>query len=276
MSLPYPSSVAIPSETRRGVGELVRTWTPPGDVWARMLLVHGISEHSGRYERTAGLFAEAGIEVHSFDLVGFGASGGRRGDLASWTVYLDQTEDHLTALAGDVPLVLLGHSMGGLIALTYALSGRPTADALVLSAPALRAGAAWQRLAAPLLARLAPTLPMPTAITGDQLSRDPAVGEAYFADPLSYTKGTPRLGHELFSASDRATDNLAALTGPVLVLHGGADTVVPPQSTAVLGTLPGVTRSLHVGLRHEIFNEPEGPEIVAEVVQWLRSTLTGG
>ena len=239
-----------------------------------MLIVHGIAEHSGRYETTGSRLADHGIEVRSFDLIGWGATGGKRGDVESWTNYLDQVEDNLSQLDDDLPRVLLGHSMGGLLTLTYALSERPRPDALVLSAPALEGGAAWQRAAAPVLARLTPTLPVPQAIEGEELSRDPSVGEAYFADPLVYTKATARMGNELFQAMDRAITNLPGLEGPVLVIHGAEDTVVPPRSSAVLGTLPGVERRLLLGLRHEVFNEPEGPEIIDDVADWLRSTLS--
>ncbi len=271
-SSPFASR-SEPSETRHGVGELVRTWTPADDPWARCLLIHGIAEHSGRYEEVGAAMAAAGISVRGFDLVGFGASGGRRGHIDSWTHYLDQVEDNLSAFAGTGPLVLFGHSMGGLLALEYVLSDRPGVAALVLRAPALAGGAAWQRLAAPIFARLTPHLPMPQALKGSELSRDPAVGEAYFADPLVYTKGTPRLGLEIFDAMDRVTDHVARLSVSTLVLHGGADTIVPPASTAVLGTLPTVERRLLVGLRHEPHMEPEGPEIIADVISWIESEV---
>ncbi len=254
-----------------GTDELVRRWPPVGEPWASVVLVHGLGEHSGRYERTGALLADAGLAVEAFDLVGFGGSGGRRADVESWDTYLDQVADHVEA--AERPVVLLGHSMGGLIALEYALTRRPRPDLLVLSAPGLGGGKAWQRRLAPILAKVAPTATIPTKIEGSQLSRDPEVGAAYFADPLVLTVATARLGAELFAAVDRTLAAIDRLDLPTLVIHGGADTLVPPQTSLPLAGLPTVERRLYPKLRHEAFNEPEGPKVVADVVAWIRSRL---
>lgn len=262
-------SSAHPTLTPGGVPELVRIWSPASEPWGDVLVVHGLGEHSGRYERTGAMLAEAGLNVTSFDLVGFGATGGPRGHIDSWSEYLDQVQRHLEPLAR--PSVLLGHSMGGAIALEYALSERPQPDYLVLSAPALGGGAAWQRKLAPISAKLAPRLQVPNALKGEQLSRDPAVGEAYFADPLVLVKSSASLGAALFASMDRSRAALHSLRLPTLVLHGGLDTIVPPDSTVPLAAV--AERRLLPKLRHEIFNEPEGPEVVAEVIAWLRSQI---
>ena len=249
--------------------QLVRTWRPDGDSRATIVLVHGIAEHSGRYERTGDLLAEAGFTVVSADLMGCGGSAGRRADIEDWAVYLDQVQ----GLVEGAPrrLVLLGHSMGGLIALEYALAERPSPDLLVLSAPALDGGAAWQHLLAPVTAALLPTLRIPNALRGEQLSRDPAVGEAYFSDPLVSTSTTTRMGAELFRAMRRVRAAVGGLDVPTLVLHGGLDTIVPP--TATLALEPFAERRLYPKLRHELFNEPEGPDILREVVTWIEEHL---
>ena len=254
--------------------EQIREWSPPGAPTAVVVLVHGIAEHSGRYERTGSLLSDAGFLVRSFDLLGFGASGGRRGDIAQWSLYHDQIERHMSwARERGVPVVLMGHSMGGNLAAGYVLAGRPAPDLLVLSAPALGGGAGWQKVLAGVLSKVAPTLAVANVLKGEQLSRDPAVGEAYFSDPLVYAKTTTRLGAALFEAMTEVTENVTRIEIPTLVLHGGADTIVPPQSTAILGEVAGVERRLYPKLRHEILNEPEGPEIVAEIVAWVSSRL---
>lgn len=183
----------------------VRHWQASGQPWASVLIVHGIAEHSGRYERTGALMAQAGLDVHAFDLRGHGQSGGRRVYVRHWDDFLDDVEGRLAAARRPGgAAVLFGQSMGALIALTYACSNRPAPDLLVLSAPSLGAQVpAWQRILAPVLSVAAPTLVLENPIDGDQLSRDPAVGAAYFADPLVQPRSTVRLGSELFGAMKR-------------------------------------------------------------------------
>ena len=172
-----------------------------------------------------------------------------------------------------LPLVLFGHSMGALIALTYACSERPVPGLLVLSAPPLEASVpGWQRLLAPVLGAVAPTVILANPITGDQLARDPDVGIAYFADPLVQPRSTTHLGAPLFSTMKRAREQLDRLHVPTLVIHGGADPLVPTEVNESLGSLPGVERRVLPDLPHETLNEPEGPEVVAGLVEWLRAT----
>ena len=255
----------------------VRRWPPTGEPWATVLMVHGIGEHSGRYERTGRLLAEAGLDVHAFDIRGHGLSGGRRVYVRRWEDFLDDLEVRLRAVREPGrPLVLFGHSMGALIALTYACSDRPAPDLLVLSAPPLGAAVpVWQRSLAPILSRLAPTLVLANPISGDQLSRDPAVGTAYFADPLVQPRSTARLGAELLKAMKRGRAGLGRLNVPTLVIHGGADTLVPTRVSEPLAAIPGVERRVLPGLRHETLNEPEGPQVVAAIVEWLRAQAPG-
>ncbi len=269
------ASRATPGVLPDGVHELRRVWEPEGDPQGVVVVVHGLGEHSGRYERTGSLLAEAGFSVRSFDLIGFGATGGTRAYVDSWSVLLDQVETHMSAAKETgLPVVLLGHSLGGLIALEYTLSERVAPDLLVVSAPGLAGGAAWQRMTAPIAAAIGPKLMVPNALKGEQLSRDPAVGEQYFADPLVLTKSTAKLGAEIFAAMDRTNAAVHSLNVPTLVIHGGMDTIVPPPATAHLASLPGVERHLYPTLRHESFNEPEGPDVVADMVAWIEKSLS--
>ena len=192
----------------------VREWPASGKPWARVLIVHGIGEHSGRYERTGRLMSEAGLDVHAFDLRGHGLSGGRRMYVRRWEDFLDDVEVRMTAVREPgLPMVLFGHSLGALVALDYACSDRPAPDLLVLSAPPLDARVpGWQRLLAPVLGAVAPTLVIGNPITGDQLTRDPAVGVAYFADPLVQPRSTARLGAQFLWAMRQP--RLCAPTSP--------------------------------------------------------------
>jgi alpha-beta hydrolase superfamily lysophospholipase len=251
----------------------LREWLAVGRPWARVLIVHGIGEHSGRYERAGRLMSEAGLDVQAFDLRGHGLSGGRRVYIREWSDYLDDVQGRLAALRRPgLPTVLFGHSMGALIALTYACSDRPAPDLLILSAPPLAANVpVWQRVLAPLLARVAPNAVLANPIRGDQLANDPAVAAAYFSDPLVQPRSTARLGAQLFAAMKRASGELDRLHVPTLVIHGGADTLVPTAGSERLAAVPCVERKVLPKLRHETLNEPEGPEVLAGVVEWLHA-----
>ncbi len=257
--------------------ELVREWVPTGNTKAHIVLVHGIAEHSGRYERTGQLLADAGYHVRGFDLRGAGGSGGRRWDVEQWSQYHDQVQSHIEWARGrGTPVVLMGHSLGGAISLGYLLDDRPRPDAAVLSAPALSGGLPWQRAVAPVAAKIAPTVSLANPINGEHLSRDPKVAEAYFADPLVVSKSTFRLGAAIFAEMDRLNAELGRLDVPTLVIHGGDDVLVATASSEPLGDVESVDRKVYEGLRHETFNEPEGPQVIADVVEWLDRNLGVG
>lgn len=263
-------SVARPEPAPDGGAQLVREWDPEGEPRGDLVLVHGIGEHSGRYAQVGSWFTEAGYRVRGFDLIGFGASSGPRGDIARWSLYLDQVEGHLRAMRTEGrPLALMGHSLGGLIAAEYAVSERPQPDLLILSSPALMGGAVWQRAIVPFFGRAFPTLSFPNVIKGSQLSRDPAVGEAYMSDPLNLFKTTARLGANALASQARVVPLLSRISIPTFVIHGGDDTLVPPEASQLLLGLPGMERRLYPDLRHECLNEPEGRQVVVDIVSWL-------
>lgn len=254
--------------------ELVREWKPEGPARTIVVLVHGIAEHSGRYERTGGLLSDAGFHVRSFDVIGHGASGGDRVDIDDWTRFHDQVHDHMEwALEQGPPVVLMGHSMGSLLAVGYALDERHQPDLLVLTAPTFSGGAGWQRALAGVLAKVMPRVSMPQNVKAAHLSRDPDVGEKYFADPLVHTSATIRFGKALFDAMDDARERVGGLTVPTLALHGGSDRLVPTQSSEFMIDLATVERRVYPGLHHEILNEPEGPDIVADIVDWIEAHI---
>lgn len=260
--------------TEDGHHEVRRTWEA-AQPWASALIVHGIGEHSGRYQHVAQQMVDNGINASAIDLFGFGGSDGRRAYVDSADRYLDQIECGL-GRAGEagVPTVLVGHSMGGLLSLSYALSDRPPPDLLVLSAPALDAAITpWKRFLTPYLAKVLPKLAIPLDISGEQLSRDPRVGEAYFADELVETSSTTGLGAMLLTTMNAAQAECHRLRIPTLVLHGQDDELVPASFTERLESVDVVERRTKPGLRHEMFNEPEGPEIVDEMIGWIREQV---
>ena len=261
-----------------GTELLVRHW-PAGaeSAWSSVVIVHGLAEHSGRYEHVGARLAEAGAEVASYDQRGFGASGGPQAYVDDWSQLHEDLEGRLLAAraSGDGrPVAIYGHSVGGLVALGYALTDRPQPDAYVLSAPAIVGEIpAWQRVVARVFNGVAPRMLVANAFDGSVLSRDPTVGERYLADPLTFRKTSVRFGRLAFREQDRVVASLDRLDRPTLVIHGGEDRLVPTASSERLAELPGVTRRVLPGLRHEVHNEPEGLEVVDGIAAWLRSTL---
>ena len=264
---------------RDGTPLLTRHWPPTGEPWATILVVHGLGEHSGRHEATAGRFAAAGIVAASYDHRGFGASAGRRADIERWASYLDDIEDRLAASRRPgLPAAIYGHSLGGLLVADYLLDGRTLPDVAILSSPALgsKVNPALRR-ATPLLGAILPRVSISNPWDGAALSRDPSIGAAVDADPLCEPRTTFRLGTRLFSAMDRVRSRLAEQGGfplPVLLVHGGADTLVPTATSAYAGAYPSVERRVYPDVRHEPHHDPiAGPGIVDEMIGWLRERL---
>jgi acylglycerol lipase len=270
------------ARTRDGLDLRTLRWPAAGTTRAHLLLIHGIAEHAGRHAHVATRFADAGIETHAFDLRGFGASSGRRAYVDRWSQYHDDVEDQIAAiraLSEGLPVVLYGHSMGGLIALGYVLAQppRPEPDLLVLSAPAIAARVAkWKRSLAEVLGRIAPRMEIANELPAGGLSHDPQVEVAYRSDPLNVHRTTTRLGLELFREQARVGARLKqirALPMPTYVLHGSDDPVVPVSSTASLEERENVTRHVYPGLRHEMHNEPEAAAVIGDTTAWLERSL---
>ena len=254
-----------------------RRWLPDGQPVAAVGLVHGLGEHSGRYDHVAAALTGAGYAVFAFDLRGHGRSGGRRGD-TRFGPCIDDI-DRLLADAADAvpgkPRFLYGHSLGGLLVLTYGLRRRATPLAgIVSSGAALRSPLREQRAkvtAARLLAPVTPWLTLPTGLDSALVSRDPAVVAAYRADPLVHDKASVAFARDAIAAGDAALAGAGSFTTPSLVLHGGADRLTLPEgSRRFAAVAPGDCRLVvYDGLYHEIHNEPEQGRVLADVVGWL-------
>jgi alpha-beta hydrolase superfamily lysophospholipase len=260
---------------RDGESLALRHWPPAAAPRAGLLIVPGLGEHGGRYERTAEILAASGLDTWALDLRGFGASGGRRAYVERMDVWLDDVADRLAALRDlGRPVVLLGHSMGGLVCADYAESDRPQPDLLVLSAPAIAGNVpAWKQLLARLLGNVTPTVAVKNDFDGSILSRDPAVGADYVADPLNVHSTTARLGAVLINAQRPTIAAIPRIRIPTLVVHGGADHLVPTDSSEAFVGRPGIERRVYPGLAHETFNEPEGPQVVGEIAAWIEAHL---
>jgi alpha-beta hydrolase superfamily lysophospholipase len=264
---------------RDGTTLLVRHWSvPTGEPWATMLLVHGLAEHSGRYEHVGAQLAEAGIDTHAYDQRGFGASGGPRASVDRWSQLHDDLEERIAAartIAPARPLGLFGHSLGGLVCLGYVLDGRVRPDLLVLSAPAIAASVPiWQRLLVGSLRRVSPGLLLSNRLDTEVLSSDPEVRSKYLSDPLNQHKSTVRFAHAAFGEQRRVAGALDRLSLPTLVVHGAEDRLVPTHTSAPLEGRPGVTRRVYPDTRHELHNEPVARQEVDDIVGWVRDRVS--
>ena len=264
--------------TRDGLELRTYLWPAAGTPRAHLLIVHGIAEHAGRYGHVGTQLASAGITTHAYDQRGFGRSGGHRAYIDRWSQYHDDVEDRLTEVrsaAGGLPVVLYGHSMGGLIALGYTLADPPRhlPDLLVLSAPAIDAAVStWKRRLADILGGTMPRFSIANTFPPGGLSSDPAVEAAYRADPIAVHRTTTRLGASLFREQDRVRRALAGsapLPVTTYVLHGADDPIVPESASRTLDGRENVTRRVYQRLHHETHNEPSGPTVIDDTIAWI-------
>ncbi len=281
--MPILRSMSPTLATADGLQLRLREW-PCADARGTVLIVHGLGEHVGRYESVAAHLNASGWHVVGHDQRGHGASDGARGRIAhhdSLLVDLAQVIDSVRAhLSG--PLVLLGHSMGGLVAARFVAGGLPRGraplwfrpvDALVLSSPALDLGlGVAQRLLLSVLGPLAPDLALGNGLNPDWISRDRAVVKAYLDDPRVHDRVTPRLVRFMRDGGEYVRGRAAQWRVPTLLLYAGSDRCVAPAgSVAFAAAAPRdtVTAQAFPPLYHEIFNEPERAGVFAALGRWL-------
>ncbi len=269
-----------------------RATTLPGRVWcserprALVAIVHGIGEHSGRYAALAAdLVAKARVTVVALDLPGHGDAPGARGDMPSWDVVRDTVIPAMfTATRGlpdqpyDLPHVLLGHSMGGVIALDHALAHPRGLLALVLSSPGLRSQMPpWWKLAlANVALATAPSMGFAHGLDVTGISRDPDVVKAYRDDPRVHGKISPRLYSAFNEARQRCLRESRQLAVPTLLMQGMSDRMVDPKGALEFaGSVPhGMIRLETFADRyHEIFNDVGREEPVKILTGWLDAVL---
>jgi alpha-beta hydrolase superfamily lysophospholipase len=262
----------------------LRDWACSGPPQGTVLIVHGLGEHIGRYAALAADLNRAGWFVTGYDHRGHGASGGPRGSIPrehSLLVDLARIVDGVREQGRPGPLVLLGHSMGGLVAARFvaeALAAEPAAwsrgvDALVLSSPALQLDMnAGQKLLLAAAGKLAPTLAVGNGLQPEWISRDADVVRAYEQDPLVHNRVTPRLVRFMLDAGEAMRAAAPRWRTPTLLMWAGADRCVAPAGSAAFAAAAPrevVASQVYPALFHEIFNEPERAEVVARLTGWL-------
>lgn len=258
-----------------------RFWPTPDDSEPRgvVILVHGLGEHVARYEHLAARLNQWGFAVRGYDQFGHGLSDGARGALPTEERLIedlaDVVDDARMGMPDHMPLILLGHSLGGLVAARFVARAVRPVDALVLSSPALDPGIRpLRRALLRLLYRLAPGLRLGNGLSPRRLSHDAAVVQAYRADPLVHDRISMRLAHFITEAAPAAVAQAPRWSVPTLLLFAGADRLVDPAgSRAFAAAAPPqvVTARCFESLYHEIFNEAQAEPVFAALQEWLQS-----
>lgn len=266
-----------------GVRIVYDVWEPEDtDCRGVVVLCHGYAEHARRYDHVAQRFGDAGLAVYALDLRGHGRSGGKRVFLRDISEYTDDFHTLVGIAAAEYPeleRVVLGHSMGGGIVFAYGVEHPDDYAAMVLSGPAVdaRDGQGSVKLSlAKAVGKLLPGLPVEQLPT-DAVSRDPEVVAAYNADPLVHHGKLPAgIARALIGVGETMPRRAAALTAPILVVHGGQDKLIPVQGSRHLMECVGsqdAQLKVYPELYHEVFNEPERETVLNDVVSWIEAKI---
>ena len=264
-----------------GLSLFRRTWRPAGPTRAVLINVHGLGDHSGLYPALVEHFTARGIAVYAPDLRGNGRSPGQRGYVERWEEYREDLERFIAVVRQeepDRPLFLLGNSLGGLIVLDYALHRPEGIRGVIAASPPLgRVGVPAPLMAlGRVLSRVWPRFSVRTGMDLSGLARDPVVVETVLADPLFHRVGTARLSTEVVAAIERVQAAAPRFPLPLLVLHGSADRMVPPDgSRAFMARVGQPDRELreYPGAFHVLFADLDRERALTDVERWIAARL---
>lgn len=264
-------------KTGDGLRLYAQGWHPGSEPRALVCLVHGLGEHSGRYQHVAARLNGVGYVLLAFDQRGHGKSEGERGYAPGFDVLTEDIAHFVEKSTGRYPkspCFLYGHSLGGSLVIEYALRRRPQLAGVIATAPALRtafAPPAWKVVLGKIMYRLWPTLSMSNEIDTRTLSRDPDVVSDYENDPLVHDRLTPRLGIDLLKSGEWALQHASEFPLPLLLMHGSADRLTSAQASSEFAAKAGEACTLKIwdGLYHEVHNEPEKEDVLTYLLEWL-------
>lgn len=259
----------------------IQRWQPTNTVRATVLLTHGVAEHSECYHNTAESFATQGFDVWSWDLPGHGKSYGQRGYVSSFSEYMERMLNVLTKIReltpADRPLVLFGHSLGGLITFQFGLLNPDfKATAYCLSSPAFGVKIEvpfYKDQAARILVHLAPKLTIPHQIIYEDLSRDTDLIKTYYKDPLRHSKYSAPLYLGTLEAMQSAKEKAQEFKKPILIQAAGQDRIVDTLATQELFPLLGSNHKkmkIYPESYHEIYNDTNKQEVIDDLLHFLR------
>jgi alpha-beta hydrolase superfamily lysophospholipase len=278
MSPEGPQSTLSTFTASDGDNLAVQDWPLPDGVAPRgsVLLVHGLGEHAGRHERLARVLNQWGFAVRGYDQYGHGQSGGPRGSLPQVHRLLDDLADLVETTRNrspDLPLILLGHSLGGLVAAGFVARGIIPVDGLVLSSPLLAPRLnPVRKLLLSVVPRVAPQLVVSNGVDPQFLSHDPGVVKAYRSDPLVHDRISGRLARFIAEEVEVVRSAAPRWLVPTLLLYAGNDRLVDPHGSGRFAAAapPGAVNAHRFdGYYHEIFNEPRAQPVFTRLRQWL-------
>ena len=254
-----------------------QAWLPSTPPRAVVALVHGFGEHAGRYTYLAEALTAAGYALSGFDHRGHGHSPGLRGHIDQFDEFLQDVTASLSVartVAPGAPLFLMGHSMGGLIALDYAIRYPQGLQGVIASAPLLAQPnvAPWMNYVARLLSSIRPAFSLDTGVRPETISRDPAEVKRYGEDPYVHGRASARFGTELAAAQSWTLAHAGDLAVPLLLYHGAGDPLVPIAGSRAFFADAKVADKQWIewpGGYHESHNDLHRAEVFAAIVAWL-------
>jgi alpha-beta hydrolase superfamily lysophospholipase len=254
-----------------------RHWCPDQSPWGILLIIHGLGGHSGLFSNVVDVLLPRGYCVYAPDLPGNGRSPGVRGHIQQWEEFRQVVDSFLVLIRSDhpgIPCFLLGHSLGGAIALDYVLRIPGTVQGVILSAPTLgKIGVSPLKFViAQLCSTLWPTFSLTTGIDLEAGARDPAVLARYENDPLRHQRGSSRLATEYLKTADWLQAHVQELQCPLLMLQGGSDRVVSPDvNRQVFEQIPLTDKEWreYPNSYHELFDDLDYAMVIADLADWL-------
>ncbi|NWF56913.1 MAG: lysophospholipase [Syntrophaceae bacterium] len=262
-----------------------QSWRANQATRAVLVIIHGFGEHSGRYANVVNHLVPQGYAIYGFDLKGHGRSPGQRGHINSWNEYREDVRAFLQMVPRrepNLPIFLLGHSMGALIVLDYILRHPAGLRGAVISgAPLEPVGVAkpFLVLVARVLSWVWPRFSLPLGLDTRGISRDMNVVKAYKADPWVHGKTTVRWGTEILKTIEWVKAHAAEVRIPVLLIHGGSDPLNSPDGTRSFFNkiaFPDKEMKIYSGSYHETHNDLDYRQVMRDITEWLERHLKAG
>lgn len=252
----------------------------PETIKAVVVIVHGMGEHSGRYEHVAKKLTENGFGVIAFDHFGHGKTKGKRGHNPGYDFVLESITKLIGEAKntfGDKPIFLYGHSMGGNAVINYSLRKNHHLKGVIATSPFLRLAfqpPAWKLSLGKVMQKIAPSITLGNELDPNDISRDAIEVKKYVDDPLVHDKISPNFSLSFIDAGEWAIQNASSLKIPMLLLHGTGDKIIDYKGTETFANnSTKASLKLYKEGYHELQNDLCKEEMLQDVVNWLNSQL---